>query len=252
MNRSPRTMAPNGKAPPAGETLPARDHIGVVVLGSIAGGLGAGAVLDVLVFGGSSESTITGLALLSLAFGFALLAVLSTWLTTQPQLWAVYPALWIGVAGGAIALSGPSDRALGLTGWIWPALLLALVVWMERAARRALRNWSRRALLLPAFALLALIAVGGAYETVAEATTPRSAPTSGHVYAVNGHSLYLTCSGRGTPTVILFNGLGERASSWARVQPDVAATTRVCAFDRAGVGRSGPAPGRRDGRQLAD
>jgi energy-converting hydrogenase Eha subunit E len=48
--------------------LPARVHIGLVVLGSIASGLAAGAVLDLLIFDGSSETTITGLALLSLAF----------------------------------------------------------------------------------------------------------------------------------------------------------------------------------------
>jgi hypothetical protein len=50
----------------------------LVVLGSIAGGLAAGAVLDLLVFGGSTETAITGLALLSLAFGFGLLAFLSS------------------------------------------------------------------------------------------------------------------------------------------------------------------------------
>jgi pimeloyl-ACP methyl ester carboxylesterase len=126
-----------------------------------------------------------------------------------------------------------------------------MVVWMERAARGSLRSWSRLALLYPAFALLALVAVGGAYETLAEAATSSSVPKAGHVYAVNGHSLYLNCSGRGTPTVILFNGLGERASGWARVQPNVAATTRVCTFDRAGEGWSGPGPGRQDGRRLA-
>jgi pimeloyl-ACP methyl ester carboxylesterase len=223
----------------------------LVVLGSIAGGLAAGAVLDLLVFGGSNETTITGMALLSLAFGFALLAVLSSWRTSQSQSWAIRPAVLIGGVGTAIALTDPSNRTLGLLGWVWPPLLFVMVIWMGRAARRSLRNWSRLALLYPAFALLTLLAVGGAYETVAEATTSQSAPKSGHVYAVNGHSLYMNCSGRGTPTVILFNGLGERASSWARVQSNVAGTTRVCAFDRAGEGWSGPAPDRQDGRELA-
>jgi pimeloyl-ACP methyl ester carboxylesterase len=251
MNRSFRTIASNANAPSGDATVPARGHIGLVVLGSIAGGLIAGAVLDLLVFGGSGETTITGMALLSLAFGFALLAVLSSWRTSQPQSWAIRPAVLTGVAGVAIALTDPSNHTLGLLGWMWPALLFVMVIWMERAARRSLRNWSRLALLYPAFALLTLLAVGGAYETVAEATTSQSIPKSGHVYAVNGHSLYMSCSGRGTPTVVLFNGLGERASSWARVQSNVAGTTRVCTFDRAGEGWSGPAPGRQDGRQLA-
>jgi pimeloyl-ACP methyl ester carboxylesterase len=223
----------------------------LVVLGSLAGGLGAGAVLDLLVFGGSSETTITGMALLSLAIGFGLLALLSSWWTSQPQSWAIPPAVWIGVAGVSIALTDPSNRVLGLAGWVWPVLLFVLVIWMERAARRSLRNWSRLALLYPAFALLTLAAIGGAFETVAGATTSSSRPLSGHLYAANGHSLYMRCSGQGTPTVVLFNGLGERASSWARVQPNVADTTRVCTFDRAGEGWSGPAHGRQDGRELA-
>jgi pimeloyl-ACP methyl ester carboxylesterase len=231
--------------------VPAHGHIGLVVLGSIAGGLGLGAVLDLLVFGGSSETTITGMALLSLAFGFALLAVLSSWRTSQPQSWAIGPAVGFGVVGAAIALTDPSNRTLDLAGWVWPALLFVLVIWMERAARRSLRNWSRLALLCPAFALLTVLALGGAYETVAAASMSQSVPKSGHVYQVNGHSLYMSCSGQGTPTVVLFNGLGERTPSWARIQSNVAATTRVCTFDRAGEGWSGAAPGRQDGRELA-
>jgi pimeloyl-ACP methyl ester carboxylesterase len=230
---------------------PARGHIGLVVLGSIAGGLGVGALLDLLALGGSSETTITGMALLSLACGLGLLAVLSSWRTSQPQTWAVTPAALFAVAGISIALAHPGNRVLGLLGWVWPALLLVMVIWMQHAVRRSLRNWSRPALLYPAFAVLTLVAIGGAYETAAEATTSHSVPKLGHVYAVNGHSLYLECSGRGTPTVILFNGLGERASSWARVRPNVDGTTRICTYDRAGEGRSGTAPGRQDGRQLA-
>lgn len=157
----------------------------------------------------------------------------------------------MGIAGAAIALTEPNGHALRLLGWLWPVALFVLVVWMTRAAPRSLRNWSRRTLLYPAFAVLALIAVGGAYETVAAATTSRSTPKSRRLYAVNGHSLYLSCAGHGTPTVVLFNGLGERAAGWARVQSNVAATTRVCTFDRAGEGRSGPGVGRQDGRQLA-
>ena len=55
----------------------------------------------------------------------------------------------------------------------------------------------------------------------------------------------------GTPTVVLFNGLGERTPSWAWVQRSLSSETRVCAFDRAGQGWSGAAPGRQDGHELA-
>jgi pimeloyl-ACP methyl ester carboxylesterase len=243
MNRASRTIAPNDNAPSGDATVPAHGHIGLVVLGSLAGGLGAGVVLDFLVFGGSSETTITGMALLSLAFGFALLAILSSWRTSQPQSWAIRPAVFVGGVGAAIALTHPSNHVLGLAGWVWPVLLFVLVIWMERAARLAL--------LYPAFALLTVAAIGGAFETVAGATTSSLRPLSGHLYAANGHSLYMSCAGEGTPTVVLFNGLGERASSWSRVEPDVARTTRVCTFDRAGEGWSGPGSGRQDGRELA-
>ncbi len=63
-----------------------------------------------------------------------------------------------------------------------------------------------------------------------------------------GHRLHLDCRGQGGPTVVLFNGLGEISASWARITDEVGATTRVCAYDRAGQGWSEDAeqsPGRR-------
>jgi pimeloyl-ACP methyl ester carboxylesterase len=67
---------------------------------------------------------------------------------------------------------------------------------------------------------------------------------------VGGRGLYLECTGSGSPTVVLQAGLGEAASSWARIAPDVAASTTVCAYDRAGHGRSDEA-GPQDGTALA-
>jgi pimeloyl-ACP methyl ester carboxylesterase len=83
------------------------------------------------------------------------------------------------------------------------------------------------------------------------ATSSNPAPTSGHTYLANGHRLYLNCVGSGSPTVVLFSGLGEWTPNWARVQANVSATTRVCAFDRAGEGWSGGKAVREDGHQLA-
>jgi pimeloyl-ACP methyl ester carboxylesterase len=144
----------------------------------------------------------------------------------------------------------PGDHVLGLLGWVWPPLLAILVAWSVLGARRSLHNWSRRALLYPAFVGLALIAIGGAFETVAEATTSNS-PSAGGTYLVDGHRLFLNCVGSGSPTVVLFNGLGERTPSWAWVQPAVARETRVCTFDRAGQGWSGEAQEQQDGHELA-
>jgi pimeloyl-ACP methyl ester carboxylesterase len=228
-----------------------RGHIGLVVLGSIAGGLILGLVLVLGVFGGGPESVITGSALIALAFGMLMLFELARRRTDQPQSWALVPAIGIGVVGLALVILGPSGRVLGWLGWVWPILLALVVVWSVRGAHRSLHNWSRRALLYPAFAVLALIAVGGAFETVTEAATENNPPADGRTYVIAGRSLYLRCTGSGSPAVILFNGLGERTPSWAWVQEDVARQTRACVFDRAGQGWSGKAPGRQDAHELS-
>ncbi len=226
------------------------DRIGLVVLGSIAFGFVLGLVLVLIVFAGGEESQITGSALLALGAGFMLLAAASSRFTDQPQRWALAPGIASAVLGLVILLFSPGNRALGLAGWVWPVLLVLLVGWSVWGARRSLHNWSRRVLLYPSLFVLLLVAVGGAYETLAEATTSNPAP-AGRTYLVNGHRLYLNCVGTGAPTVVLFNGLGERTPSWAWVQRRLASMTRVCAFDRAGQGWSGAAPGRQDGHELA-
>jgi pimeloyl-ACP methyl ester carboxylesterase len=204
-----------------------------------------------VVFGGGPEAQITGGALLAFGAGFVLLATGSTRFTDQPQKWALPPGIGSAVVGLALLLLSPGNRALGLAGWVWPALLLVLVAWSFRGARSSLRSWSRRALLYPALLIVLLVAVGGAIETVAEATGSNPPPPGGRTYLVNGHRLYLNCAGAGTPTIVLFNGLGERTPSWAWVQRTLASTTRTCVFDRAGQGWSGAAPGHQDGHQLA-
>lgn len=227
-----------------------RGHIGLVVLGAVAFGLLLGLLLVLLVFPGGPEHEMTGTALIALGAGFVVLALASSRFTDQPQTWALIPGVVVAVLGLTIWALSPSEHTLALGGWIWPLLLLALFLWSVRGARGELHNWSRRAVLYPALFVLLLIAAGGAYETVTEATAANP-PLGGRTYLVNGHRLYLNCVGHGTPTVVLFNGLGERTPSWAWVQPTVSSSTRVCTYDRAGEGWSRGAPGARDGRQLA-
>jgi pimeloyl-ACP methyl ester carboxylesterase len=61
---------------------------------------------------------------------------------------------------------------------------------------------------------------------------------------VGGYHLYLQCLGTGSPTVLLEAGLDSPSEVWSLVQPGVVRFTRVCAYDRAGVGGSdaGPRP----------
>jgi pimeloyl-ACP methyl ester carboxylesterase len=65
---------------------------------------------------------------------------------------------------------------------------------------------------------------------------------AGERIGVGGRSLYLDCRGRGTPTVILEAGSGSDSGTWTAVHDELATTTRTCAYDRAGRGRSDPRP----------
>jgi pimeloyl-ACP methyl ester carboxylesterase len=59
----------------------------------------------------------------------------------------------------------------------------------------------------------------------------------------DGRQLAFVCMGEGSPTVILTAGGGNTAfSSWSLVQPAMAETTRVCAWDRPGWGLSDGSP----------
>lgn len=67
----------------------------------------------------------------------------------------------------------------------------------------------------------------------------------------DGRRLNLHCSGSGSPTILLESGFGASSSAWHKVQPGLARTTRVCAYDRAGSGFSDPGPLPRDGGAIA-
>jgi len=56
--------------------------------------------------------------------------------------------------------------------------------------------------------------------------------------------LNLRCIGHGTPLVLLESGNNADSMTWEKVQPLLAKSTRVCAYDRAGTGFSdgGPLP----------
>jgi pimeloyl-ACP methyl ester carboxylesterase len=61
--------------------------------------------------------------------------------------------------------------------------------------------------------------------------------------------MFYECSGTGAPTVVLDAGSPDTSATWRWVQPQLARQTRVCAYDRAGLGRSAPPPrGRRTPR----
>ncbi|HUR23200.1 MAG TPA: alpha/beta hydrolase [Acidimicrobiales bacterium] len=225
------TGQPSGDATPDGP-------IARIVVGSVLLGLIGALFLDLVVFGGSSEHVITGSALLAFGAGWTVLAVLSTRMTNQPQQWAFVPAAYMSVVGAALLLFAPGDDGLRLMGWIWPAPVLALAIWIAVGSRRHLQSRTRGWLLYPIVAFLALGALGCSYQTVQSSLDHSTDVMPGQAYDVGGRRLHLTCTGAGSPTVVLQNGLGETSAHWAWITRAVAADTRVCAYDRAGQGWS--------------
>jgi pimeloyl-ACP methyl ester carboxylesterase len=100
-------------------------------------------------------------------------------------------------------------------------------------------------------ALLALAVVGAIYQAIASARAERAYPPSGEMVDVGGYSLHIHCVGQGSPTVVLDAGLGDMSASWVWVQQEVSDTTRVCAYDRAGMGWSESGPEPRDAKQIS-
>jgi hypothetical protein len=106
--------------------------------------------------------------------------------------------------------------------------------------RKGLGPWIWRGLVWMLAGLLALAVIGAVYQAVATEVDQRAYPPPGEMVDVGGHRLHIDCVGQGSPTVILESGLGTMSADWANVQPEVAKTTRVCAYDRAGTGWSKP------------
>jgi pimeloyl-ACP methyl ester carboxylesterase len=94
--------------------------------------------------------------------------------------------------------------------------------------------------------LLGLILVGYIYEPIAEAADAKGYPPPGQLVDVGGYRLHIHCTGTGSPTVVIDAGLGDWSTGWGFVQPEVAKTTRVCTYDRAGWAWSEPGPLPRD------
>jgi pimeloyl-ACP methyl ester carboxylesterase len=220
---------------------------------AIFGSLAAGAALAVaLIFSlasGGSEPLVTGSVLFAFGLGWGLMAFTSSRFSAQPQAWTALPAIVLGSIGLGLIVFQPGPAAMDLLSWVWPPALAIVAIWMVVQVRRQLRGRGRW-LVVPIIAVLLVFAVGGGIATVSAATASSAETATGRMIDVSGHRLYIECTGSGGPAVILQAGLGASSSSWAGIAPAVAATTTVCAYDRAGHGRSDEA-GPQDGIALA-
>ncbi len=100
--------------------------------------------------------------------------------------------------------------------------------------------------------LAALLAVGITYQQIGGRRQRRRFAAPGNFIDVGGHRLHVTCSGDGNPVVLLESGIAASSLSWAVVQPQIAAFTRVCSYDRAGLAWSEPASCPRTFDQMVD
>ena len=87
--------------------------------------------------------------------------------------------------------------------------------------------------------LMVAILIAG---SIAKAKLANKYPAPGQLVDVGGYQMHIYCTGQGSPTVILEAGSGDSSLIWAKVQPKIAKSTRVCSYDRAGLGWSNPSP----------
>jgi pimeloyl-ACP methyl ester carboxylesterase len=114
-----------------------------------------------------------------------------------------------------------------------------------------MRRWTIRVLVgLSGLAVVTALA-GATYQWLATRRELAANPPPGQLVDIGGYRLHLWCTGNGAPAVILDNGLGGSSAGWGFVQPDVARFTRVCSYDRAGMGYSDPGPSPRTARRIA-
>ncbi|HET7278584.1 MAG TPA: alpha/beta hydrolase [Dermatophilaceae bacterium] len=224
---------------------------GRAIVASMVAGAVAALLLAFVVFAGGTEATVTGSLLLGFGFGWALMATLTVRRTRQPQRWAVVPAVAMGATGAALVAFNPGNQTLTALNWVWPPLMVALTAWMFVQVRCSVTGKARW-VLTPVLAALVLASVGATYANIAGTRDQATVAAPGKLYDVGGHRLHLDCHGHGSPTVVLSNGLGGVSAGWARIARPIAATTRVCAYDRAGQGWSDEAAGPLDGVQSAE
>ena len=135
-------------------------------------------------------------------------------------------------------------------------ITLAFSILRLRAIRYSSRSWLRRNAERVALSLLILVSVAAIASTTFDAAAHYyylsiyQAP--GTIYTVDNYKMHLDCTGRGSPTIILESGLGNDSLIWGNVQPRLSRTTRICSYDRAGMGWSAPRPGSRDANEIVN
>ncbi len=88
--------------------------------------------------------------------------------------------------------------------------------------------------------LIVLVAAGRVYQVVSERADLAEFPAPGTLVDVDGHLMHIHCKGSGSPTVIIEQGLQGVSYAWDDITEEIAPVTRVCGYDRVGLGYSEP------------
>jgi pimeloyl-ACP methyl ester carboxylesterase len=120
-------------------------------------------------------------------------------------------------------------------------------------ARGRIRTWLKRGVFGLVITIASLGGIGAIYQAIATANDRRTYTPPGQVVDIGGRRIHMVVRGNdsGRPTVILEAGMASFSSNFYWVQNELAATTRVVAYDRAGLGWSDPSPEPQDAQQSA-
>jgi pimeloyl-ACP methyl ester carboxylesterase len=246
MTTSTRTPTPASSTVGAAPTGP----LGRIVASSIGTSVVSVGALTFIVLPDASEPTIVGAALAAFGAGWAMLAWLTTRMTTRPQRWAYVPAAVLAASGVALLAFSPGEPVMTTLAWVWAPALVVLGAWIALRTHQSISG-APSLLMYPVAFVMVVAGVGGLYQAATRAPEVAAGAMPGRLVDVGGYRLHLSCTGTGTPTVVLLNGLAETSPQWGRINPTVAQTTRVCVYDRAGQGWSDDSPHRADSTHAA-
>ena len=111
---------------------------------------------------------------------------------------------------------------------------------MSRATQFVVRWLKRLGIALVALLLFVLVA-GNIYRIVGEQLTLED-EAPGELVDIGTHRLHLLCVGQGSPTVMLNSSVAGTYRLWGAVLEGIAPLTRICVFDRSGLGWSEVGP----------
>jgi pimeloyl-ACP methyl ester carboxylesterase len=124
---------------------------------------------------------------------------------------------------------------------------------LQERSKRSERVWLKRGSLGLAITIAGLSGLGAIYQAIAVRMDQRAFLPPGQFVDLDGRRIHMLVMGHdtGKSTVFLESGIAGYSSDWAWVQNELAASTQVVAYDRAGLGWSDPAPEPQDARQSA-